>query len=67
MKLVIEYSHTKRVINGAFNMCASAKDLERIKLAIDRALAKEHTYGWIEVLDNDQETIANTQPKPWDE
>ena len=67
MKLVIEYSRTKRQIDGSFILCGSRKDLSALTAQINNRLRDESwEYGWITVY---PEPIiqANTSPKKWDE
>ena len=69
MKLAIEHSHTKRTIEGAFNICASTEDLRSLARQIEARLAErpDISYGWISILSCEpfQET-AGLDPVGWD-
>lgn len=66
MKIVIEHSQTKRLIDGTFGICASREDLESLARQIKARLADEQwVYGWMSVHP-EPKPIANTYPKAWD-
>lgn len=66
MKLVIEHSQTKRVIEGAFDICGSRADLAALAEQIRARLADESwAYGWMTVYPTPRKQ-SNTPPLPWD-
>lgn len=75
MKIIIEHGHTKRKIEGPFNLCASHHDLTHLATILNRVLAEQNEeeqpafyYGWVQITPSDvQESIANTKPRNWDD
>lgn len=66
MKLVIEHSKTKRVIDGAFGVCGSREDLAALAEQVKARLADESwSYGWVSIHPA-LPLRSNTTPKTWD-
>jgi hypothetical protein len=70
MRIVIEHSHTKREITGAFNICGSGYDLrdlaEQILMQVGKKDKPKVEYGWISIT-VPAPSIVSTEPKQWDE
>lgn len=66
MRLVISHADVKREIVGPFAVCGSREDIQRIKDACELALAKNFSYGWIDVCER-APLLADTAPIRWDE
>lgn len=71
MKLVISNGDTKRELVGAFKICASTRDLKRLRDAIDHGLQRADrdgaAYGWIVEVFPEVSMKGDTPPKGWDE
>jgi len=67
MKIIINYSNTKRQINGDFEICGSKDDLTRVANQILTYTGINFSYGWIPVHFNLPSREPNTPPKDWDE
>lgn len=68
MKIIIEHSVTKREIKGSFNICGSAEDLHSLMRQLKSRLESDvqFNYGWINIYESAQVSIADTPPIPWD-
>jgi hypothetical protein len=66
VRILIEFSETKREIDGGFMICGSRADLRHIAHQILNAAAEEFSYGWITIYPEIPVSNANTPPQPWD-
>jgi hypothetical protein len=69
MQLIIEHGNTKRRIEGPFNICGTAEDLQWIADCIHVHLTRGAGYGWVKITGRapiEQCHLVNTEPSPWD-
>ncbi len=66
MKIIVEHGDTKRQIEGAFNICASARDFSIILSKLTEFVDSGSSYGWVQISDV-QKCISGTKPDPWED
>lgn len=66
MKIIIEHLHTKRVIEGPFNICGDRQDLITLMDAINETLHNSFSYGWVNITEQKQPSLVNMIPEPWE-
>lgn len=64
MKLVIEQSGVKRVLEGSFMLCISRADAEHLRKQLLQCCSEEHHFGWVSIAGREVGT-PNTEPLPW--
>ena len=69
MRLVIDYSNTKREINGSFFLSGNRRDLESLISQIGDWLRENpgSSAGWMTIAADLPSVKVNTRPKQWDE
>jgi uncharacterized membrane protein affecting hemolysin expression len=66
MKIIISHSKTKREIKGAFSLCGSREDLERVAHQIfDKINNDNFIYGFVDIIPNPP-LLGNQEPIEWD-
>jgi hypothetical protein len=66
MMVIIEQGRTKRRLRGAFNLCGSREDVQRLVDQLSAHLADPSwSYGWTRIM-SAQPSITNTPPQEWE-
>lgn len=67
MKLLIEFSETKREVDGSFTICGTKADLiSAAQQILDGANREDFSYGWVAVYADMPKKEPNNPPQPWD-
>ena len=72
MKITIEHGHTKRTIDGAFNLCCSRETLALIADTLTETCREWReqniSQGWVKIIPLPTQTsLVNQSPIPWDD
>ena len=66
MRILIDFSETKREIDGSFRICGSHDDLRHIAHQMLAATSDDFGYGWVTIYADVPQPKADTPPQPWD-
>ena len=63
--VVIDFDGIKRELRIPFRICASRETLTYIAKAVNAALARNWSYGWVDITECAKDSHADTKPIGW--